>query len=72
MKCNNIDNIVIWILVFTIFIDFFALFTELFNQRCKYRAEKDRIKNEDKVNQELNDLRNRIAVLESTLAKGII
>jgi uncharacterized protein YlxW (UPF0749 family) len=64
MNCENLDNLIIWTLIFTIVLDCLGLFTELTNQRCEKKAEKEKAAREDAINRELEDLRKRVALLE--------
>lgn len=67
MNRDSVDNLVIFILVLTIILDTIALFIELFNRRCDKRAEQEKQRNEEKFNQELADLRQRIVILEKNI-----
>jgi uncharacterized protein YhaN len=64
MKCDNINDIIISAIVLTVIADSLALFAELINQRCEDKAEREQQRKEEKVNQEIENLRKRIALLE--------
>lgn len=68
MKCDNLDNIVILALVFSLLSDLFALFAGLVNRKCNKQNEQQQKKTEKKVQQELADLRQRVALLEKQIS----
>ncbi|MDD4600168.1 hypothetical protein SDC9_04025 [bioreactor metagenome] len=65
MKCENIDNIVVLALVLTVIGDSLGLLAELMNQRCEKKAERQQQEKETRINEELDALRKRIALLEN-------
>jgi len=67
MKLDTINNIVIWAILFTIIGDSLALIAELLNQKSEEKAERDTKVKEEKLNQELENLRQRITFLEKQL-----
>ena len=68
MKCNIIDDIILWSLVLTVIGDSLGLLGELLNRRCEKKDELEQAKKEEKANQELEDLRNRISLLEKKIS----
>ena len=69
MKCDIVDDIILWALVLTVIGDSLGLLAELLNRRCEKKDELECEKKEEKVNQELEDLRKRIALLERKTAQ---
>lgn len=67
MKCDDVDNFVIFILVLFIITDVLALFAKLLDRKCKDRAEQERQQKEEKINHELADLRKRVIQIEKKL-----
>ena len=67
MKCNIIDDIILWSLVLTVIGDSLGLLGELLNRRCEKKDELEQAKKDKKANQEFEDLRNRISLLEKKI-----
>ena len=67
MKCNIIDDIILWSLVLTVIGDSLGLLAELLNRRCEKKDELEQAKKDKKANQEFEDLRNRISLLEKKI-----
>ncbi len=67
MKCHIIDDIILWALVLTVIGDSLGLLGELLNRRCDKKDELEQAKKEEKANQEIEDLRNRISLLEKKI-----
>ena len=68
MKCNIIDDIILWSLVLTVIGDSLGLLGELLNRRCEKKDELEQAKKDKKANQEFEDLRNRISLLEKKIS----
>ncbi|MEN6414189.1 MAG: hypothetical protein ABFC84_15735 [Veillonellales bacterium] len=41
MKCDDVDNIILWVLILTAAGDLLALFSELLSQRCEKKQTKN-------------------------------
>ncbi|MEG6585316.1 hypothetical protein [Dendrosporobacter sp. 1207_IL3150] len=67
MNCDNINKLIIFVITLTIVTDLLALFAEFFSQRCERKAEKEQQRKEKKLNDEIENLRNRIVVLEKKI-----
>lgn len=64
MKCEDLDNIIIWALILTVIGDLLGLYAEVAGRRCGEIEEAEQLEKENRVNAELNDLRKRVALLE--------
>jgi hypothetical protein len=67
MKCEDVNRYVIFTLVLVVIADIIVLWTELTDQRCEAKAEKERAANDRFIKKELAELRSQIQELRLQL-----